>query len=160
MALHFTSTGIDFADISSGSVLDDYETGTYTVNTHFNSGAHALHGSYNLAQYTKIADQSTAGGFLQFTSASIYVMGQIYCSLPFGAYNGAEQSGRTCGAVGFYLLDITDPGNKFGACISVDGNASKFRCYNYTDGGNPQFWQSTNMATNGYLEFSITYKTN
>ena len=160
MALHFTSTGIDFADISSGSVLDDYETGTYTVNTHFNSGAHALQATANLASYTKIADVGHVGGFLQFTGPSQYVMGQIYTSLPFGAYNGAESSGRTCGAVGLYLLNISDPGNKYGAVITVNQNESKFRCYNYTDGGNPQFWQGAEMGTNGYLEFQITFKTN
>jgi hypothetical protein len=78
MALHLKSTGIDFADISSGDVLDDYEEGTWTP-TITNASSY----SAQLGTYTKVGNIVSIAFDMTCAFTASGTAAQVFGGFPF-----------------------------------------------------------------------------
>jgi len=97
MTLHLKATGIDFTDISSGELLDDYEEGTFTHTV--NDGSSNMSLNKSTGSFTKIGKAVMLGGH---ASANAYngVNSTLYLGgFPFTIGEGTQS--RAGGVVGY-----------------------------------------------------------
>ena len=130
MALHLKSTGIDFADISSGDVLDDYEEGTWTP-TNVSSGATwnvVVVGTYTkIARLTHIMCYMDTSGETSGTKSNPWTI----TGLPFTSRTGGIQPLASA----FYIYIDRPSGN--GLTFHVVANATTIKPYIEADNTSP-----------------------
>jgi len=87
MALHLKSTGIDFADISSGSVLDDYEEGSATLTAKFGGTGGSDNGTGDWV-YTKIGNVVYGDVYISLNNSIQGTGHAVMTGLPFSVAEG------------------------------------------------------------------------
>ena len=101
--------GIDFSVNSHASgmtseLLDDYETGTFTMGITVGSGSASINGNFNTISYTKIGNIVHIRGGLHINSTSSPSGSVTLTGLPFTSIAGTEATGT--GLIGIEVMQI------------------------------------------------------
>ena len=151
MALHLTSTGIDFSDISSGELLDDYEEGTFTHTV--GDGSNLMTLDMPTGSFTKIGKAVSIGGHARSSSLGS-VSGGIYLGgFPFQVGEGAQS--RAGGACSYSTgLAVTGSEN-YGIHSNEDTSRSMINLWNA--GAGTAWAQHTWWSADGSTVYGLTY---
>ena len=155
--IHFgASAGSD----ATGTVLDDYETGTYTPTVASGSGSYSLGDSATKLAYVKIGKMVHLQGQIHITGESS-PDNTVTVSLPFASGNSTDLCERAVGSVAFdgsgsngpdhnsanYVTFFVSTGASFGTFRTVNDNAA---------GGS---LSNSHITTNDRFAIGITYMT-
>jgi hypothetical protein len=151
MALHLKSTGIDFADISSGELLDDYEEGTFTHTVTDGSSNMTL--DMPTGTFIKIGKAVSIGGHAR-ASAYNGVNSTLYLGgFPFTVGEGTQS--RAGGVVSYAT------GQAFSAAevMAIHTNEDTTRCMInlWNTGSGTSHQNYTWWSADGSAVYGLTY---
>lgn len=147
MALHLKSTGIDFSEISSGELMDDYDEGTFQPGvTGTTTAPSGVNYSYRLGKYTKIGRMVFINITMYASSSSSEGSGNVVISgLPFSASTSnswtAGSRYYTIGVPNIEFMQTSRTGGGLMAAMLADAAEIRlFRMNGYTGGMSTLTW--------------------
>jgi|TARA_B110000977_G_scaffold125693_1_gene160863 hypothetical protein len=159
MAIHLTSSGLDFSGLAnhagmSGEVLDDYEEGIWTA-VQASGGSVATSGSIML--YHKVGTIALLNG--QFRQGGSQSSGNLQLTaIPFACLtNLTNNNAITIGSVRLYQQDLAGTVGDIAGCLcNIEGGASTIEMLEIKDNAATTNVQRDDEA---YCAIGITYPT-
>ena len=155
--IHFGATAGGSGTSVAGTVLDDYEEGTYEpAFTGSSSGTLTLQTAYRTLAYTKIGRQVTITGRIRNASSGT-ISGALQISLPFAISNLTHEAGIFSGSV--LVRNLNVPTNTFDLNVVGSEGTSIMNVYASIDNGVWHDIDNNDSPQDAYYVFGFSYFT-
>ena len=140
----------------SGSVLNDYEEGTYAVSITSQNGTMALQSGYDTLSYTRIGRQVTINGRIRFSTVS-GASGFVKVNVPFTSVNYGGQGDYAYFSTAGHNVNVA--ADIYGVFGEMGPNVNLVLLLQKIDNGAWNYWDASGFSNGDYLYLAGTYFT-